>query len=93
MQKQTQDAEFFEVIMNAIKNDEVNEYIDPIYLTVMKDPVVLSSGIVMDRSTVIDQNGDMVFNECPLTMQPLRNKVYPVNALKSKIIDWTNKRF
>lgn len=59
--------------MNAIKNDEAhNEYLDPIYLTVMKDPVVLSSGVVMDRSTVYNLQGEMNFKECPLTMGTLK---------------------
>ena len=89
-----QDEQFFNVILNAIKNDEVhNEYLDPIYLTVMKDPVVLSTGVVMDRSTVFADNGELKFKECPLTMKELKAKAYPVNALKAKIIDWTKNRF
>ena len=88
------DAEFFQVVLNAIKNDEVhNEYLDPIYLTVMKDPVVLSTGVVMDKSTFFAENGDPVFKECPLTMKPLSAKAFPVNILKAQIIDWTKNRF
>lgn len=89
-----QDNDFFEVILNAIKNDETNpEFVDPIFMTVMKDPVVLSSGVVMDKSTVLDDSGNLHFQECPLTTLQLKPKVFPVNILKTKIIDWTKNRF
>jgi hypothetical protein len=89
-----QDHDFFEVMLNAVKNDETHEeYYDPIYFTVMKDPVVISTGFVMDRSSIIDDSGNLIFKDCPFTTEPLKNKVYPVNAFKSEIIDWTLRRF
>jgi hypothetical protein len=52
-----QDVGFFEVVFNALKNDDSHEeYLDPIFFTVMKDPVVISSGYVMDRSTILDDD-------------------------------------
>ena len=49
--------------MNALTNDTFAnpQLIDPIYFTIMKDPVVTSSGIVMDKSTVLDPNGKLRF--------------------------------
>lgn len=94
LQHEQTDVDFFETIYNAIKNDDSHqEYLDPIYFTVMKDPVVISSGCVLDRASVIDKSQKMIFKTCPMTRKDLKNFVYPVNALKSEIIDWTKNRF
>ena len=53
--------------MNAVKNDSNEEYNDPIYLTVMKDPVVISTGVIMDRSSALDETGAPRFKKCPFT--------------------------
>ena len=82
------------MVYNALKNDDSHdEYLDPIHFTVMKDPVVVSSGVVMDRSTILDDENKLIFDKCPMTRQKLENFVYPVNVLKSEIIDWTKNRF
>ena len=45
-------------MLNAIKDDNTHEeYYDPLYFTVMKDPVVISTGFVMDKSSIVDDNG------------------------------------
>lgn len=59
----------------------------------MKDPVVLSSGLVMDRESVIDKDGNMRLDKCPMTRTDLKSEVYPLTFLKGKIIDWRLKRF
>jgi hypothetical protein len=33
------------------------EFIDPIYLAVMVNPVVISSGVTMDKSSFYNQDG------------------------------------
>ena len=78
-----QNEEFFEVLINAIKNDSNEEFNDPIYLSVMKDPVVLSSGIIMDKSSAIDEQGNLRFKSCPFTRQNLDSEVFPLNYLKT----------
>ena len=44
-----------------MSDDSHEEYLDPIHMTMMKDPVVVSSGVVMDRSTVIDDQSKLIF--------------------------------
>ena len=48
--------EFFEVLMAALANgDTTNSKLkDPITGKMMRDPVLISSGIVVDRSTVLN---------------------------------------
>ena len=49
------DQDFFKKIMGSLMNDDaINEdFIDPIFLTIIQNPVVLSSGVVLDRSTAM----------------------------------------
>jgi len=51
----------------------------------MNDPVVLSSGHVFDKSTVLSANGKLKIDKCPITRAKLEPKVYPLAVLKSKI--------
>ncbi|XP_054743888.1 ubiquitin conjugation factor E4 A [Anastrepha obliqua] len=68
--------------------DAPDEYLDPIMLTLMNDPVILpSSKVTVDRSTIArhllsDQTDP--FNRAPLTM----DKVLPNNELKQEIEKW-----
>lgn len=87
------DNEFFEVLINAIRNDSNEEFNDPIYLTVMKDPVVISTGVIMDRSSALDESGAPRFKKCPFTRQEVDGEVFPLNYLKTKIVDWNKKKF
>lgn len=56
-------------MMNALTNEGQADpnLIDPIYFTIMKDPVVVSSGAVMDRSTILTDNGSLRMRTCPVT--------------------------
>lgn len=80
--------------MNALTNDSFAnpKLIDPLYFTIMKDPVVLSSGIIMDKSTVLTPEGTLRFTKCPMTRQTLDRDVFSVNYIKSQIVDWTKNR-
>ena len=64
-------------------------------MTLMTDPVVLSSGIILDRTTVCDNDGNIKLprGKCPYTNQDIDKKVYPAQFLKAKIIDWLKARF
>lgn len=55
--------------------------------------MALSSGSVMDKSTVLDSEGNMRFENCPLTRKPLEKALHPVNYLKGKLTDWRLQRF
>lgn len=68
--------------------DAPEEYLDPIMLTLMTDPVILpSSNVTVDRSTIVrhllsDQTDP--FNRAPLSM----DKVKPNKTLKEEIEQW-----
>ena len=51
----------------------------------ISDPVVLSSGHVFDRSSVLSPSGNLKIDRCPITREDLEPKVYPQVKLKSKI--------
>ena len=61
------------------------EFVDRITFKEMDDPFVLSSGHVYDKSTLLDADGKLKIDECPITRAQLEPKVYPYAVLKSKI--------
>ena len=62
---------FFHKLMDSFEKEMNNEFVDPISYEIMKDPVVVSSGHVFDRSSIFDESGKMKFNKCPITRQAL----------------------
>ena len=79
-------------MFSLTNEDSINEdFIDPIYMTVMKNPVVLSSGVVLDLSTVskFNDKNRIQFETCPFTNQKLKPKAFPLNCLKADIVDFT----
>jgi hypothetical protein len=52
----------------------------PVTLKVMTDPVMTSTGHVVEASSVTDT--------CQITNQPLAPKVFPVIYIKKQILDW-----
>eukprot|EP00966_Prymnesium_polylepis_P210774 4880795-Prymnesium_polylepis.1 len=50
-------------------------------MTLMSDPVVLSSGHVFDRTTVYDGSA-FRFQACPMTRAPIEQRAYPLVYLK-----------
>ena len=48
------DDVFFKNLIKLMRGDPNQEYVDPISLDVMRDPVVLSSGICVDKSSALD---------------------------------------
>jgi len=66
--------------------------LDPLFMHLMKDPVVLSSGQVMDRSTIHNEKGELRFKRCPISRTELENSVYPLLEKKKKIQKFKQKR-
>lgn len=79
--------------MDALQEEAEQELVDQLSFEVMRDPVVLSSGIVLDRATCFDSDGKLRLSECPVTRSKLKKEVFPLSYLKGKIIDWRLKRF
>lgn len=52
---------------------------DPLTFALMDDPVVLSSGYVLDRSSALNESGELRFQNCPFTRRALSKSVYRFN--------------
>ena len=66
---------------------------DPLLHTVLHDPVVLSSGIILDRSTAMDPTGQQLrFTKCPFRRIPLHLPVYELYPLQEKIRAYEHER-
>ena len=63
------DEEFFEKIMDVAVSHPADHHVDPILFSVMVDPVVLSSGQVFDRQSILDDKGKLKYKQCPMTRQ------------------------
>ena len=60
----------------------------------MTDPVVLSSGVVLDISSAINEESKEIrFKQCPFTNQALKQDVYPLSCLRGRIKEWALTRF
>ena len=79
-----------EELVNQAKAPD--DFIDPLFLQLMEDPVVLSSGYVVDRGTVIDDEGNLKFSRCPFSRKILRLEVYPATEKKLQIEQFKAKR-
>ena len=55
------DDAFFNKVMEQMGGDPNPDFIDPITKKVMRDPVMVSSGIVYDRSSACLANGTVKF--------------------------------
>ena len=73
---------------DEIMGDNVPEhYLDPVLYTIMKDPVKLPSGNIMDRSSITQHllnDPKDPFNRQPLTVDQL----VPVDDLRAEIEAW-----
>lgn len=66
---------------------------DPLLHTPLHDPVVLSSGIIVDRSTALDpETGKLRLNKCPFRRIPLMLPVYDVYPILEKVRAWEHDR-
>jgi len=55
--------------MESMEGEPDPDFKDPVMFTLMTDPVVLSSGIIFDRATAVDANGNIKLprKKCPFT--------------------------
>lgn len=66
---------------------------DPLLHTPLHDPVCLSSGIVVDRSTAMDPvTGKLRLTKCPFRRIPLTAPVYEVYPIQEKVRAWEHSR-
>eukprot|EP00980_Cylindrotheca_fusiformis_P026577 scaffold16490_cov113-Cylindrotheca_fusiformis.AAC.5 len=87
-----EDSAFVQQHINNLARDAPEEFMDPIFSTLMKDPVVLSSGFILDRSTVLEDDGDLKFDRCPWSREPIAEQVYPLVALKNRLQEFKVNR-
>jgi len=62
----------------------------PISLSVMKEPVMLSSGVIVEKDKFYksDGHGEVWLTTCPVTDVEIFNEAYPVHSLSCKIAEW-----
>ncbi|CAJ1955553.1 unnamed protein product [Cylindrotheca closterium] len=69
------------------------DFFDPISSDIMRDPVVISSGFIVDRSTAIEEgSGNLKFATCPWSRVELDPKVYPALRLKQQMTEFKSGR-
>lgn len=78
--------------LRAEWDDPPERFRDPIMLTLMDEPMVLSTGHTFDRSTIYDAGGRLRFERCPLTRTVISDTAYPLVYLKREIIDFKLRR-
>lgn len=57
-------------LIAALEDNPESDMVDMLTMTPLKDPVVMCTGYVVDRSTFF-VNGKMRFSRCPFTREPL----------------------
>merc|ERR1719326_2564698 len=84
------DGGFVDAMIGALEAEPEDELlVDPLMLQVLVDPVVLSSGHVVERASACDAaSGRLHFRLCPFTREPLRARVYPLVALRARAREW-----
>ena len=87
-----EDEQFVTALLASLEEDPDDSLMDPLMLTPMTDPVVLSSGYVVDRTTALHPGGQLRLRQCPFTRVPLEPKVYPVVFLALQIKEWRVKQ-
>eukprot|EP00931_Biecheleriopsis_adriatica_P123141 TRINITY_DN9819_c0_g1_i1.p1 TRINITY_DN9819_c0_g1~~TRINITY_DN9819_c0_g1_i1.p1 ORF type:complete len:591 (-),score=98.70 TRINITY_DN9819_c0_g1_i1:195-1916(-) len=86
------DSQFVDKHIASLTQDAPDELIDPLFFTLMTDPVVISTGYVLDRSSVLDDNGQLKFRNCPFTRAALKNEVYPLVDRRKKLHEFKEQR-
>jgi ubiquitin conjugation factor E4 B len=75
----------------VLLGDIPDEFTDPIVQTLMRDPVILPSGNIVDRHSIRQQllnNPLDPFNRAPMTMDDVK----PATELKAKIDAWVKEK-
>eukprot|EP00397_Hematodinium_sp_SG-2012_P008518 GEMP01008580.1.p1 GENE.GEMP01008580.1~~GEMP01008580.1.p1 ORF type:complete len:508 (+),score=79.01 GEMP01008580.1:290-1813(+) len=79
---------FLGSFMKALQDDPPAEFRCPIMGTLIRFPVVLSSGYVVDKATALNEKGELRFSTCPFTRKQLVNMVYPMESLRQQLSSW-----
>ncbi len=61
------------------------QFLDPLYKHLMRDPVALSSGHIFDRSSVVDSKGSLKFRICPISSKHLDGTFFSLSPKKREI--------
>lgn len=88
----SRDPVFLSRHLASLTSDAPEELLDPLFMTLMKDPVVLSSGYVLDRGSAVHESGALRFTSCPFSRARLKKDVYPLVHLKSKLQEFKERR-
>lgn len=87
------DERFMDSYFSILKEQVPEDFMDPIFMTMMQDPVVISSGFVFDRHSVIDEKTKKLrFTSCPFTREKLKEDVYPLLSFKKKLFTFKMKK-
>ena len=86
------DEAFVNALLASLEEDPGDHLMDPLMLVPLRDPVVLSSGYVLDRETALYPDGRPRLHHCPFTRQPLEPRVYPLVFLAAQVKDWRVKQ-
>ena len=68
------------------------ELLDPLFMHLMKDIVVLSSGRILDLSSALDEIHNLRFKRSLFTKVVLEEKVYPLVEKKKQIKEFKFRR-
>ena len=72
--------------MRSTGPDPDEELMDPITDQPLVDPVVISTGFIIDRTTAFTEDGTMRLKACPWSRQPLSEQVYPIILHREKVL-------
>lgn len=94
---QAQTSLLVDTALEFLKDDDPDDpsLYDPIQMLRMKDPVMISTGYVFDRSTVLlgyEDEPSLRMASCPYSRQKLTLPVIDCVALKTRIKEWENER-
>mmetsp|Transcript_36058 Transcript_36058/g.43488 ORF Transcript_36058/g.43488 Transcript_36058/m.43488 type:complete len:575 (+) Transcript_36058:154-1878(+) len=90
------DANFSHQLVQVLREDPPEDLMDPLMMEIMHDPVVISSGFIVDRSSVCCDPSDpysaLRFSRCPFSRVPIESTVFPINMIRAKCSDWKQGR-
>lgn len=62
-----EDPNFFDKLKYTIDENDNEEFHDPIMLSLIKEPIILSSGHLFDKTSVCEANGKLKIKICPIS--------------------------
>jgi len=80
------------VIHSLVADPDDPLLLDPLMMTPLKDPVLISSGYILDRATAVDDDGKLRMDACPFSRQPLTLPIYPCIPIRNRLKVWENQR-